>query len=125
MSWPLGTLVSVVDFEPKKSWVQAPNMPEKKNKKSKFYQAIRNQNQIFHGLNPKSATETSGLNFPRDFERPKLRVLQKTYEITHEVSVERKPEKFSKFRAKKNYCVSVSVSVSHKNSQIRKLRTDQ
>jgi hypothetical protein len=40
---------SVVDFEPKKSWVQAPNRPEKKNNKPKFYQAnfftdsIRNQ----------------------------------------------------------------------------------
>jgi hypothetical protein len=98
-------LVSVVDFEPKKSWVQAPNRPEKKNKKSKFYQAIRNQNQIFHGFNPESTTETSGLKFPRDFETPKLRVLQKTYEITPEVSVERKPEKFSKSRAKKNYSV--------------------
>jgi hypothetical protein len=97
-------LVSVVDFEPKKSWVQAPNSPEKKNKKSKFYQAIRNQNQIFHGFNLESTTETSGLNFPRDFERPNLRVLQKTYDITPAVSVERKPEKFSKFRAKKNYC---------------------
>jgi hypothetical protein len=94
-------LVSVVDFESKKSWVQAPNRPEKKNKKSKFNQAIKNQNQIFHGFNPKSTTETSGLNFPRDFERPKLRVLQKTFEITPEVSVERKPEKFSKFRVKK------------------------
>jgi hypothetical protein len=70
-------LVSVVDFEPKKSWVQAPNRPEKKNKKSKIYQAIRNQNKIFHGFNPESTTETSGLNFPellcmleiRDFSR--------------------------------------------------------
>jgi hypothetical protein len=53
-------MVSVVDFEHKKSWVQASNRPEKKNKKSKFYQAIRNQNQIFHGFNPKSTTETSG-----------------------------------------------------------------
>jgi hypothetical protein len=96
-------LVSVVDFEPKKTWVQAPNRPEKKNKKSKFYQAIRNQNQNFHGFNPESTTETSGMNFPRDFERPKFGVLQKTYEITPEVLVERKPEKFSKFRAKKNY----------------------
>jgi hypothetical protein len=94
-------MVSVVGFESKKSWVQAPNRSEKKNKKSKFYQAIRNQNQIFHGLNPESTTETSGLNFPRDFERPEFRVLQKTYEITPKVSVERKPEKFSKFRAKK------------------------
>jgi hypothetical protein len=67
------------------SWVQAPNRPEKKNKKSKFCQAIRNQNQIFHGFNPVSTTETSGLNFPRAFERPELRVLQKTYEITPEV----------------------------------------
>jgi hypothetical protein len=94
-------LVSIVDVEPKNSWVQAPNGPEKKNKKSKFYQAIRNQNQIFHGFNLESTTETSGLNFLRDFERPKLRVLQKTYEITAEVSVEWKPEKFSKFRSKK------------------------
>jgi hypothetical protein len=30
ISWPLGLLVSVVDFEPKKSWVKAPNRPEKK-----------------------------------------------------------------------------------------------
>jgi hypothetical protein len=60
-------------------WVQnVPNRPEKKNKKSKFYQAIRNQNQNFHGFIPESTTETSGLNFPRNFERPKLRVLQKT-----------------------------------------------
>jgi hypothetical protein len=67
-SWPLGPLVSVVDFEPKKSWVQAPNTPEKKNKKSKIYQVIRNQNQIFHGFNPESTIETSGRNFARDFE---------------------------------------------------------
>jgi hypothetical protein len=86
-------------------WIQAPNRPEKKKKKSKFYQAIRNQNQIFHGFNPESTTETLGLNFPRDFERPKLWVLQKTYEITPKVLVEWKPEKFSMFRAKKNYCV--------------------
>jgi hypothetical protein len=109
-------MVSVVDFEPKNSWVQAPNRPEKNNKKLKFYQAIRNQNQIFHGFNPESTTETSGLNFPRDFERPKLRVLQKTYEITPEVSVERKPEKFSKFRAKKNYCVDVLVMLRYKDN---------
>jgi hypothetical protein len=102
-------LVSVVDFKAKKSWVQAPNRPEKKNKKSKFYQAIRIQNQIFNGFNPESTTETSGLNFPRDFERPKLRYLQKTYEITPEVSVKRKPKKFSKFRAKKNYCVAWKI----------------
>jgi hypothetical protein len=54
ISWPLGPLVSVVDFEPKKFWVQAPNRPEKKNKKSKttrrseirikfFTDSIRNQ----------------------------------------------------------------------------------
>jgi hypothetical protein len=99
-------MVSVVDFEHKKSWVQASNRPEKKNNKSnKFNQAIRNQNPIFHGFNPESTTETSGLNFARDFERPKLWVLQKTYESTPEVSVERKPEKFSKFQAKKNYCI--------------------
>jgi hypothetical protein len=83
--------------------LQAPNRPEKKNKKSKFYQAIRNQNQFFYGFNPESTTETSGLNIPLDFERPKLRILQKSYEITPEVPVERKPEKFSKFQAKKNY----------------------
>jgi hypothetical protein len=71
----------VVDFEPKKSWIQAPNRPEKKKKKSKFCQAIRNQNQNFHGFNPESTTETSGQNFVRDFERPKFRVLHKTYEI--------------------------------------------
>jgi hypothetical protein len=72
--------------------------------KSKLYQAIRNQYQIFHGLDPKSTTETSGLNFPRDFERSGFEgVLQKTYEITPEVSVERKPKKFSKFQAKKIY----------------------
>jgi hypothetical protein len=102
-------LVSVVDFEPKKSWVQAPNRPDKKNKKSKIYQAIRNQNTFFHGFNPESTTETSGLSFPRDFERLKLRVLQKTYETTSEVSVARKPEKFSKFRAKKNYCGMLEI----------------
>jgi hypothetical protein len=78
---------------------------KKKNKKLKFYQAIRNQNQIFHGFNSKTTTETSNRNFARDFEWPELRVLQKTYEIPPEVSVQRKPEKFSKFRAKKNYCV--------------------
>jgi hypothetical protein len=103
-------LSPLLTFEPKNSWVQAPNRPEKNNKKSKFYQTIRNQNQIFHGLNPKSTTEISGLNFPLDFERPKLRVSQKTYEITPEVSVERKPEKFSKFRAKKKYCVILRKS---------------
>jgi hypothetical protein len=105
-------LVSVVDFELEKTWVQAPNRPEKKNQKSKFYQAIRNQNQFFYGFNPESTTETSGLNFARDFERPKLRVSQKTYEITPEVSVERKPEKFSKFQAKKNYCVEYRVAAT-------------
>jgi hypothetical protein len=68
-------LVSVVDFELKKTWVQAPDWPEKKNKKSKFYQAIRNQNPIFHGINPESTTETSGLNFSHDFEGLKHRVL--------------------------------------------------
>jgi hypothetical protein len=61
-------LVSVVGFEPKKSWVQAPSRPEKKNKKSKFYQAIRNQNQFFHGFKPESTAETSGRDFARDFE---------------------------------------------------------
>jgi hypothetical protein len=61
-------LVSVVDFEPKKSWVQAPNRPEKKNEKLKFYQAIRNQNQIFHGFNLETTTETSDRNFALDFE---------------------------------------------------------
>jgi hypothetical protein len=66
----VGPLVrwSVVDFEPKKSWVQAPNTPEKKNKKSKLYQTIRNQNQIFHGFKPESTNETSDRNFARDFE---------------------------------------------------------
>jgi hypothetical protein len=68
ISWLLGLLVSVVDFEPKKSWVQAPNRPEKKNKKSKIYQAIRNQNHIFNGFNRETTTETSDRNFARDFE---------------------------------------------------------
>jgi hypothetical protein len=65
-------LVSVVDFEPKKSWVQAPNRPENKNKKLKFYQAIRNQNQIFHGFNPETTTETQenrNIREPRNFLR--------------------------------------------------------
>jgi hypothetical protein len=61
-------MVSVVVFEPKKSWVQAPNIPEKKKKESKFYQATRNKNQIFHGFNPKTTTETLDRNFARDFE---------------------------------------------------------
>jgi hypothetical protein len=75
--------------------------------RTKFFQAIRIQNQIFHGFNPKSTTETSDSdrNFARDFEGPQLRVLQKTYEIPLEVSFERKPDKFSKFRAKIIYCV--------------------
>jgi hypothetical protein len=38
-------------------------------------------------------------NFARDFEWPELRVLQKNIRIPLEVLVERKPEKFSKFRA--------------------------
>jgi hypothetical protein len=81
--------------------------PQKKNKKLKFYQAIRNLNQFFHGFNAESTTETSGWNFMRDFDWSKLRILQKSYKISSEDSVERKPEKFSKFRAKINYCVFV------------------
>jgi hypothetical protein len=73
----VGRFWSVVDFEPKNTWVQAPNRPEKKNKKSKSKFEQKSES-IFHGFNPESTTETSGLNFPRDFERPKLRVLQKT-----------------------------------------------
>jgi hypothetical protein len=60
---------------------QAPNRPEKKNKKMKFYQAIRNQNQTFHGFNLESTTEALDRNFALDFELPNLRYLQKTYEI--------------------------------------------
>jgi hypothetical protein len=89
-------LVSVVDFEPKKSWVQTPNRPKKKNKKSKVYQAIRKQIQFFNGFTSESTTETSDQYFVRYFEGPKLRVKQKTYEIPSEVSVERKWEKLSK-----------------------------
>jgi hypothetical protein len=59
--WPLGPLVSVVDFEPKTG-------QKRKTKKKKFYQAIRNQNQILHGFNPESTIEASGRNFARDFE---------------------------------------------------------
>jgi hypothetical protein len=57
---------------------------------------------FFHGFNPESTTETSNRNFVRNFEWPKLRALQKTYEIPPEVSVERK---FLKIQAKINYCV--------------------
>jgi hypothetical protein len=64
------SLKSVVDFEPKKSWVRTPNRPQRMNKKTTFYQAIRNQNLIFNGFNLESTTETSGQNFVRDFERP-------------------------------------------------------
>jgi hypothetical protein len=110
-------MVSVVDFEPKNFWVQAPNRLEKKKKNQSSTRRSEIRIKIFNGFNPESTTETSGLNFPRDFERPKLRILQKTYEITPEVSVERKPEKFSKFRAKKNYCVKF-VHYVFKNFQL-------
>jgi hypothetical protein len=83
-----------VEYKPKKSWIQAPIWTEKNNKKSKFYQTIRNQNHIFHGFNPKSTTETSVRNFARDFEWPKLQVFKKICEIPPKVSVEREPEKF-------------------------------
>jgi hypothetical protein len=84
-------------------WLWAPNRPEKKNKKFKFYQAIRNQNKIFHGFNLETTTKTSDRNFARDFYWPKLRV-KKIYKFSPEVSDERKSEKFSNFRAKMNYC---------------------
>ena len=60
-----------------KSWVQIPNSSKKWNKTLKFYQAIRNQNQFFHGFNPEKLPKLRVMNFARDFAVPKLRVWKK------------------------------------------------
>jgi hypothetical protein len=98
-----------------------PQTGRKEEQKFKFYQAIRNQDQIFNGFNPESTIETSDQNFARDFEWPKLRVFKKTFEIPPEVSIERKPEKFSKFQAKINYCVLLSQHAVHANKTLHVL----
>jgi hypothetical protein len=39
------------------------------------------------------------------------------YEVSNEVLVERKPEKFSKFWAKINYCVHLNFYLPHRNME--------
>jgi hypothetical protein len=55
------------------------------------------------------------INFKR--KKPERRVLPKTYKIYNEVSVERKPEKFSKFP-------SAKINTVHSNSKFRVSATE-
>jgi hypothetical protein len=64
------------------------------NRMNFFTDSIRNQH-------PKLRV----MNFARNFSGTKKSGLTKTSETQTEVSVERKPENFTKFRAKMNYCV--------------------
>jgi hypothetical protein len=68
------------NIESKKSQASSSKQARKKNRKSKF-----------------------GQHYARDFDRLKLWDLEKTYKIPPEFSVEQKPEKFLKFRAKMKY----------------------
>jgi hypothetical protein len=63
ISWPLGSLVSGVDFEPKDPGFNPHTAQKRRKKKSMFYQASRKQNQLFHGFNSKSTSETLGHEF--------------------------------------------------------------
>ena len=112
ISWPLGPAGSGVDFEPKNPRFK-PQTAQKRRPKFQsstrraeirinfFTDSIRNQH-------PKLRVN----NFARNFEVPKLRVRKKTTEIHTEVSVERNPEIFPKFRAKVNYCVNGAANQS-------------
>jgi hypothetical protein len=57
------------------------------------------------------------------FDLPKLRLLilefltTEKHEVSNEVSVERRPVKFSKFRAKMNYCVWFHKTYQNRDSK--------
>jgi hypothetical protein len=94
ISWQFSPLISVVDFEPKNFG----NKPQKTRKEEQ----IRNQNQLFHGIN----NWNFGPEIARDFERPKLRVLQKKKKHTKPLPKFWLSENRRNFRrAKMNYCV--------------------
>jgi hypothetical protein len=52
-------------------------------------------------------TETSGIDFGIFCDRKYG--ISNPYKVSNEVSIERKPEKFSKFQAKINYCVRLFI----------------
>jgi hypothetical protein len=74
----------------------------------------RSQNQLFHGFKSESTSETLGQEFYSQFSGTETSGLTKTSETRTEVTVDRTPENFTKFRAKMNYYV-VLPKVSNSN----------